>query len=466
MDLTNNADLTIVGLAPLLRRRKLSPVELTEFFLARIRRLQPVLNAFITVTAVEARQQARRAEKEICCGQYRGPLHGIPICLKDLFCTRGTRTTAGSKILRRHIPKRNAIVVDRLLEAGAILLGKTNLHEFAYGVTNINPHYGAVLNPWDLCRISGGSSGGSAAAVTAGLAVASLGSDTGGSIRIPAAACGCVGLKPTYGSVSMDGVFPLAPTFDHVGPICRCVEDVATIMGMITGANLSSELSDGLEKLRIGIPRHYFFDRIQKDVRSRVITGIETLEKMGVRLQELSLGRMDETSDIAAEITAAEALAFHWKWFQKRSCDYGEDLRARFEENKDRPALAYLLAQQRRNIYTSELTRELQGVDALAMPTIPIVAPGLGENQVQYSRFHESVRSALLRLTRPGNITGLPAISVPCGFSGEGMPVGLQLMGRKHDESTLLRIAHAFEQSTPWHQAFPEIESNTKKDIE
>jgi aspartyl-tRNA(Asn)/glutamyl-tRNA(Gln) amidotransferase subunit A len=250
MDFGNNSDLTIVHLARLIRRRALSPVELTRALLDRIDRFGPRLNAFITVTADLAMAQARRAEKEITRGTYRGALHGIPICLKDLFYTCDVRTTAGSKILRNFVPTENAAVVDRLFAAGAILLGKTNLHEFAYGATNINPHFGPVRNSWAAERISGGSSGGSAAAVTSGLAIASLGTDTGGSIRIPAAACGCVGLKPTHGRVSVHGVIPLAPSLDHVGPICRCVEDAAIVLDAIAGEGPLDPQSPGPGALR------------------------------------------------------------------------------------------------------------------------------------------------------------------------------------------------------------------------
>jgi len=261
----NNCELTIEALAPLIRRKKLSPVELTRFLLERISRMQPGINAYITVTADIAMAQARKAEKEICRGGYRGVLHGIPISLKDLFYTRGIRTTAGSKILRKFMPKENAQVVDRLLEAGCVLLGKTNLHEFAFGATNVNPHYGPVRNPWDRNRISGGSSGGSAASVVSAQAIASFGTDTGGSIRIPAAACGCVGLKPTYGRVSMAGVIPLAFSLDHAGPLSRCVMDAAFLLDAVAEPKvwagnpkrMTSEISKGIKGFRVGIPRQY-----------------------------------------------------------------------------------------------------------------------------------------------------------------------------------------------------------------
>jgi len=468
MDLGNDSNLTIVSLARRIRRRALSPVELTRALLERIERLGPRLNAFITVTADLAIAQARRAEKEIGRGVYRGALHGIPICLKDLFYTRDVRTTAGSKILRNFVPTENAEAVDRLFSAGAILLGKTNLHEFAYGATNVNPHFGPVCNPWATERISGGSSGGSAAAVTAGLAVASLGTDTGGSIRIPSAACGCVGLKPTHGRVSVDGVIPLAPSLDHVGPICRCVEDAALVLNVIAGQGpfdphepgphaLKSALNlrRGLRGLRIGVPKQYFFDHLQPGVRRQVTAAIAVLEQGGAEIREVGLKLMRATTQLASEITVAEALVYHWKWLRKWADSYGSDLRLRLREGMDMSALTYLQAQESRRAYTREFETALQSVDILAAPTLPIAAPLITENETDVGRHRENVRLALLRLTRPANLSGLPAITVPCGFTSGGLPVGLQLIGRSMDENLVLRAAYAYEQLTPWHEAFP-----------
>jgi aspartyl-tRNA(Asn)/glutamyl-tRNA(Gln) amidotransferase subunit A len=468
MDFGNNSDLTIVHLARLIRRRALSPVELTRALLDRIDRFGPRLNAFITVTADLAMAQARRAEKEITRGTYRGALHGIPICLKDLFYTCDVRTTAGSKILRNFVPTENAAVVDRLFAAGAILLGKTNLHEFAYGATNINPHFGPVRNSWAAERISGGSSGGSAAAVTSGLAIASLGTDTGGSIRIPAAACGCVGLKPTHGRVSVHGVIPLAPSLDHVGPICRCVEDAAIVLDAIAGEGPLDPQSPGpgalrsarnlrkeLRVLRIGVPKQYFFDHLQQEVRRKVSAAIATLEQNGAEIREVDLKLMRETSRLASDLTVAEALVYHWKWMRRWADSYGNDLRVRLKEGMDMSALAYLQAQELRIAYTRELETALQSVDILAAPTLPIAAPRITENEVDAGGRKENVRSALLRLTRPANLSRLPAITVPCGFTSGNLPAGLQLIGRSMDEITVLRAAYAYEQLTSWHEMFP-----------
>jgi aspartyl-tRNA(Asn)/glutamyl-tRNA(Gln) amidotransferase subunit A len=468
MNLSNDHRLTIEHLSPLIRRRKLSPVELTEFVLDRIPVLQPRLNAFITITAERALTRARQAEREITKGNYRGSLHGIPVCLKDIFHTRGIRTTAGSRILRAFTPDENACVVERLEQAGTVLVGKTNLHEFAFGATNVNPHYGSVHNPWLHGRISGGSSGGSAAAVVAGLAVASLGTDTGGSVRIPAAACGCVGLKPTYGRVPLHGVIPLATSLDHVGPICRSVVDAALMLEAISGADprditstgapgesLIRKLDKTIRGLRIGVPKQYFFDRLQPEVRSAVFESLDQLENLGAELPEINLRSMNRTADLAAEITVAEALAYHWNWLQKRASDYGSDLRSRMESSADMPAVTYLHAQRSREAYRRLFLESMQSVDLVAAPTLPVTAPPIESRDVRTGRSPEDVRLALLRLTRPGNLTGLPAISVPCGFSSEGLPVGLQLIGKPFEERTVLQAAYSFEQATEWHRRFP-----------
>ncbi len=464
MELANTADLTIARLAPLLRKRRLSPVDLTRFALERISRLQPSLNAFITVTADIALTQAKRAERQIARGEYRGPLHGIPVSLKDLFYTKGIRTTAGSRVLRHFVPGTNAPVVDRLLEAGAILMGKTGLHEFAFGATSVNPHYGPVHNPWNPDRISGGSSGGSAASVVAALSLASLGTDTGGSIRIPAAACGCVGLKPSYGLLPTEGVIPLAGSLDHVGPLCRCVEDAAIMLELLAGEPSGRRISEsrpvrqlkaGVKGIRIGVPKQYFFERLQIDVCRAVMEAVSCLERLGAHILPANLRGMNETAELAAQITVGEALAYHWNWLQKRPGDYGADVRGRLEESRDQPTVVYLHAQARREDYRRRLVEALAAVDVMVTPTLPITAPPIGQDDVAIGRSHENVRLALLRLTRPGNLSGLPAVSVPCGFSADGLPVGLQLTGRPAGEATLLRVAHAFEEATPWHGRFP-----------
>ena len=421
MKIINDENLTIAKVAPLIRRRQLSPVELTKALLARIERLQPALNAFITITPDLALKQARQAEREITKRRYRGPLHGIPITIKDLFYTAGIRTTGGSKILRNFVPLEDATVVDRMQEAGTIFLGKTNLHEFAFGATNVNPHYGPVHNPWDLDRISGGSSGGSAAAVSAGLCLASLGTDTGGSIRLPAAACGIVGLKPTFGLVPTNGVIPLSFTLDHVGPLCRCVEDAALMLGVMAGQHAPGRSGKGVRNLRVGVPKNYFFDRLQREVRHRVVAAHAALESMGAKIQQIKLEGIQETVDLAADIIFPEALAFHWKWINERPGDYGEDLRTRMQGRMAQTAVTYLRALQKRREYAESFKKVMESVDVLAVPTIPIIAPRFDEQEVKIGRSTENVRIALLRLTFPGNLSGLPAISLPCGVLPGGV---------------------------------------------
>jgi len=462
----NNARLTIENLAPLIRRKKISPVELTRFLLERISRLQPTINAYITITAEVALNQARQAEKEITKGHYRGALHGIPIGIKDLIHTRGIRTTAGSRILKSFFPKDNAVVVERLLLAGCILLGKTNLHEFAYGPTNINPHYGSVHNPWDTNHISGGSSGGSAASVISAQAIAALGTDTGGSIRIPAAACGCVGLKPSFGCVPMDGIIPLSSSLDHVGPLSRCVTDAALLFESIAGPatqnsnirRITPQIRKGVQSFRIGIPRQFFFDRIQREVRKSVLEAAAVFEKLGAEIHEVHLRGMRKTNSIAAEITGDEALAYHSKWLDRRARDYGRDVRVRLAQSRRTTAVAYIHARQEMDVYRQRLSNAMDSIHLLLVPTLPIVAPSIEEADAGTGRSVKDIRTTLLTLTRPANISGLPSISIPCGFSTKGLPIGLQLIGHPSDEVTVLQAAYAYEKATPWHKMFPSEE--------
>lgn len=460
----NNCELTIEKLAPQIQRKKISPVELTRFLLDRISKLQPIVNSYITITAEIALKQAHQAEWEIARGHYRGALHGIPISIKDLFHTQGIRTTAGSKILKDFIPDRNAVAVERLLHAGCILLGKTNLHEFAYGPTNINPHYGSVRNPWNQECISGGSSGGSAASVITAQAIASIGTDTGGSIRIPAAACGCVGLKPTHGTIPMDGVIPLSFSLDHIGPLSRCVTDAAILFRVLSQTDIRksgavsfpTSLRKGVRSLRIGLPRQYFFDRIHPEIRKAVLNAAAAYEDLGATIIEIDLPpEMKETERLAAKITGDEAFAYHEEWLKEKPLEYGEDVRLRLNKSKNSSAMSYIRAMQELHAYRAQLDQALAAADLLIAPTIPMVAPTLDQKEVVFGKVHEEVRMALLRLTRPGNLSGLPSISLPCGFSSKGLPMGLQLIGNRSGEATLFRAAYAYEAATSWHQQFP-----------
>jgi aspartyl-tRNA(Asn)/glutamyl-tRNA(Gln) amidotransferase subunit A len=449
----------------MLRRRKISPVELLDAVLERIERLNPELNAFITVAAERARADARRAEREIARGRHRGPLHGIPLPLKDNIETQGIRTTAGSKILADFVPARDADVVSALRDAGAVIIGKTNLHEFAYGITNENPHYGPARNPWDRTRVSGGSSGGSAVALASGMGFGSVGTDTGGSIRIPSALCGIVGLKPTFGRVSTRGVIPLSVSLDHVGPLARSVDDVALLLAAISAkehafrapaANGRGRQSRRL-RVTLGWPHDFFFEKVDDEVARAIETAVKLLEKRGARVRQISLPHIIDSADAGTQIALAEALHYHQSagFYPARAADYGADVRSRLELGGNVRAADYLRALDARAPIVAEFDAALAGVDAIVAPSAPIAAPRIGESVVKIRGEEETVRSALVRVSRPANFTRHPAISVPCGFTAEGMPIGMQLIARHWDEARLLEIASFYESETEWHTRHP-----------
>ena len=467
---------TIEELAALLAKRKVSSVELTGIFLRRIERLNSSLNAFLTVTVEHAMAAARRAETELAgihrSGNTNRPLLGIPIALKDNLWTRGIRTTAGSKILRDFVPATDATATRKMARAGAILLGKTNMHEFAYGITNQNSHYGPAHNPWALGRISGGSSGGSAVAIAAGLCVASVGTDTGGSIRIPSAMCGIVGLKPTFGRVSVFGTVPLSPSFDHIGPLARSVPDAALLLGLLAGRDrldptssahrvedFRAALRKPLGKFRLGRPREHYWERLDGEVRRAVESALREMEKYGALVQEVSLPHLAESNEAATNMSLAESRHFHEQegYFPAHAAEYGEDVRQRLEAGAHVPAVKYLEGLDMAKRMRAEFETAFQDVDAIVAPTVPVPAPPIGAEYVRIEGEQIGVRPALVGMNRPANFTGLPAISVPCGFTRGGLPIGLQLIGRAFDESTLLRIAHAYERSHDWGARHPRL---------
>jgi aspartyl-tRNA(Asn)/glutamyl-tRNA(Gln) amidotransferase subunit A len=461
---------SIAEIGKLYRTRKLSPVELTRFLLDRIARLNPRLNAYLTVCEELALQQAERAETAFARKRRGksvrdlGSLLGIPISLKDNIYTAGIRTTAGSKILHEFVPLHDAPVVAALKRAGAILLGKTNMHEFAYGVTSNNPHYGPVRNPWDETRIAGGSSGGSAAALASGLCYGSIGTDTGGSIRIPSSLCGVVGLKPGLGRVSTQDVVPLSPTLDVVGPLARSAEDAALLLDPIftRGRGKRSLFSRKFpspraHRTKLGIPKEFFFDVVSPEVQRAFDHAITILKKGGASIKELSLPLLPETEDAGNQIAWAEAALYHKQagWFPDRSAEYGEDVRSRLEMGTQVSAVSYLKALQLREEFIAALHLALEDadVDALVVPTSPIAAPLIGEESSSINGSLHPTRALLLRLNRPANLAGVPAISVPCGFTAGGLPIGLQFIAAITDEPLLLEIAHNFQQASPtqWH---------------
>ena len=463
---------SIEALSALLAKKKVSPVELTRLYLSRIERFNPKLNAFITVPSESALAEARAAERELLRGRRRGALHGIPIALKDNIDTRNLRTTMGSLILRDFVPSKDATVVRKLRRAGAILLGKTNLHEFAYGVTSENPHYGPVRNPWKTDRISGGSSGGSAAAVAAGLCAAAIGSDTGGSIRIPSGLCGVVGFKPTFGRVSVHGVFPLAASFDHVGPIARSAVDTALILDCIAGRDpldptslarseksFRSTLNE--KRVRLGRPNEHFWVTMDSEVRRITETAVGDFVKAGAELREISLPTVVAGIEAANLIAAVEATQLHgWEgYFPARASEYGADVRGRLEQGGKVRAIDYLSAQEVMRRARDEAEAVLKSIDAIVIPTSPMGAPPMGSDPIRIGDADVALRAALVDRNRFGNLTGLPAISMPCGITRDGLPVAVQFIGRRFADAPLLALAQRFaENQRDWQPRHPPVD--------
>lgn len=464
------AVMSITGLARLIKGKKASPVEITQATLDRIERLDKKLNSYITVMGTAALRAARQAERDIQKGNYKGPLHGVSISLKDLFNTKGVRTTAGSKILADFIPREDSTVAQRFRLAGAIIIGKNNMHEFALGVSNENPHYGPAHNPWDLERIPGGSSGGSGVAVAAGLCGGSMGSDTGGSIRIPSAFCGIVGLKPTYGRVSRAGVVPLAWSLDHVGPMTRMVEDAALMLQAIAGwdpkdpasapepvANYQRGLKAGVKGLRLGILKEGFFHGSDPEVNQAFAQAIAVLKGLGAQTTEVSIPRIEYAPIALRTIISGEAGSVHEEWLRTRPQDYGADIRARLEVSRLVLASHYLRAQRVRSLIRHDFLQALSRVEVLVMPTCPKTALKIGERTVTLGGKVVDMITGTGRYTSPINLTGLPALTLPCGFSPAGLPIGLQIVGKPFDEATVLRVAWAYEASTEWHRRRPPL---------
>lgn len=441
-------------------------MELTCLVLDRIQETNPRLNAYITVCDEMAMRMAAQAEAEFCVKTKRksrhdrGPLHGIPISLKDNIYTRDVRTTGGSKILKEFVPLHDAPVVASLKNAGAVILGKTNMHEFAYGVTTENPHFGPTRNPWDMERIAGGSSGGSAAALAAGLCYGSIGTDTGGSIRIPGSLCGVVGLKPGLGRVNAADVIPLSPTLDFVGPLARSVEDAALLLDPIFawGKNERKLVAGKVPSSRarrtcVGIPKEFFLEVLDPEVEAAFDTAIHALKQSGARVKEVSLPQVAETEEAGNLIAWAEATLYHQQagWFPGRAGEYSEDVRVRLEMGTKVSAVSYLQAREFREKFKSLLLEVFTAndLDVLAVPTTAIAATRIGQDTVQIKGTAHPTRALLLRLNRPANLAGVPAISVPCGLTKSGLPAGLQLIAEWTDEPLLLEIARDFERESP-----------------
>jgi aspartyl-tRNA(Asn)/glutamyl-tRNA(Gln) amidotransferase subunit A len=449
--------LTLDAAAAEIAARRLSPVELVDSVLRRIDATEGAINAFARVTPELARDAARRAEEEIAAGRHRGPLHGIPVGVKDLCDTAAVATTASSKVREGHVPDRDSAVVERLLAAGMVMVGKTHTHEFAYGV--VTP---TTRNPWDLGRIPGGSSGGSAAALAAGACMVGVGTDTGGSIRIPAALCGTVGLKPTYGRSSKRGIAPLSWSLDHVGPLARNVRDCALVLNAIAGADPldpstldapvpdhTAGLGGGVSGLRVGVPVNHFFDAVSDDVAVAVRGAAAVLEGLGARLREVTVPLADATMAAGWAILLPEASAYHQGSLRERADLYTPDVRLFLEAGELVLATDYIKALRVRTLIQQGWAAMFGDIDVLIAPTVPLAAPPVGTATVTWPGGGvEDVTQALVRLTLPANITGLPSLSLPVGFDAGGLPLGMQVIGRPLDESTVLRVGQAYEDAS------------------
>jgi aspartyl-tRNA(Asn)/glutamyl-tRNA(Gln) amidotransferase subunit A len=470
--------LTIAGVAPEIEGRKISPVELTRVFLDRIERLNPVLNAYVTVTADNALAQAGKAEEEIAQGRYRGPLHGIPFSIKDNIATQGVRTTAGSKVLDKWIPDFDASVVAKLKDAGAIILGKTNLHEWALGGTTINPFYGTTRNPWDLKRIAGGSSGGSGAAVAATLCLGSIGTDSAQSVRNPASMCGVAGLKPTYGRISQYGTVAGTGAYscNHTGIIAKTVEDAALVLTAVAGHDPKDPLSayqpvpeyreslgKNVKGLKVGILRGYFEEVMTKEVKETFDEAVAVLKGLGMETEEVTIPHMDLIPAVKVCTSRVENSSAHDRNLRTRARDYSPQTLYAYLSALLVPASSYLMAQRVRRIICDEFEALLKRV-LLALPTVGFTVPTIGEcndgwlniDGKKIARSDE--RGGVDSLCAiPFNVTGLPSLSVCCGFSRVNTPIGMQIAAGPFQEELIFSVAHAYEQATEWHNRRPKI---------
>ncbi len=434
--------MTVRALGQQLRSHRISCVELIAQVIGDIKQ-RDTFRSLITLTEEQALAEAAERDRELAAGKDRGPFHGIPIGLKDLFYTRGIRTTGGSLVYKDFVPEYDAKVVEQLRAAGAISIGKTNLHEIAFGITSKNPHYGFVLNPLDPTRIPGGSSGGSAALVAGQFLPLALGTDTGGSIRVPAAYCGITGLKPTYGLVSRHGVLPLAFSLDHVGPLGSCVEDCALAMNALAPGDFNLPALSSLAGVRVGVPKNFFFDSVDSEVAAAVRQSITSLEQLGATLVEVQVPDLNEANAAARVVQLSETAAIYVNHTDANL--FGSDVWALLEQGRMIMGHEYVNAQRVRTLFRRDFDALWQRIDVLATPTTPITAPLLEQDSVRIGNVDENVRMATTRLVRAVNFLGEPALSMPCGKSSDNMPVGLQLIGAPFSEGRLLQIARTLE---------------------
>jgi aspartyl-tRNA(Asn)/glutamyl-tRNA(Gln) amidotransferase subunit A len=463
-------DLELTEVAEQIRLREISPVEVTRATLDAIAVHDSTLSAFITVTEESAMQAAEAAEKAIGAGYYLGPLHGVPLAIKDIVSIRDQRSTSGSKILADHVPAEDATVSARLRASGAVFVGKLNMHEFAFGVTTENPHYGTTKNPWNLAHSAGGSSGGSGSAVAARLCYGALGTDTGCSVRLPASYCGISGIRPSIGRVSNFGVGTLAWTLDTVGPMARSSADCAAMLSVISGydardpqtsknpvPDLTGDIERGLAGLRLGLIADYSLEGLQDDVRLSFEQALALLEESGATIREVPIPDLDLATSALMTIDIAEPAAYHAQWLRDRPQDYGDDIRTLLEQGEMYTATQYIQAQRYRSMLHRSFTEAMHDLDAIITPSVPYTSPRIGERTVSIGGKDIGLIDAIMRYQALPPLAGMPALSVPCGFSSEGLPVGMQIIGDAFDESTVLRIGHAFQRLTDWHRRKPPL---------
>lgn len=460
MDLTQH---TISTLSELMGKKEVSPVEVVEAALNRVEEIDGRTKAFVTLCEKEARQAAQQAEKDIAAGNHKGPLHGIPLGIKDIYYTEGVPTTGSSKVFKDFIPDYDATTVKKLKEAGAIILGKTNTHEFAFGV--ITP---PTRNPWDLERIPGGSSGGTGAAVATAMCMGGTGSDTGGSIRIPSSLNGIVGIKPTFGRTSKYGVIPLSWSLDHTGPMCRSVRDAAVMLEAMAGfdakdpytidlpvPHYAGALEEDVSGLRLGVPTDYFSEPVDPQVGAAVEKAVEVLRGMAASVEEVSLPHIQAAPVAELFVLCPEASSYHDKYLPDHEGEYSPDVLAYLKMGYLMLGVHHVKAQRYRRLLRGDFEAAFRNVDAIVTPTLPITAPKAGDEFVKIEEEDLQITRILTRNMVPYNLTGLPAITLPCGFDSDGLPIGLQIAGRAFDESTIFRLAHAYESATDWMKTPP-----------
>jgi aspartyl-tRNA(Asn)/glutamyl-tRNA(Gln) amidotransferase subunit A len=465
-------DLTLSDAAALVARHEVSPVELVDACLERIDATNDLLRAYITVYADAARAVAKAQESMLAAGVRLGPLHGVPIALKDNIALAGLTTTAGSKVLADWVPDEDATVAARLKGAGAVIIGKTNMHEFAWGGTTANPHYGFCRNPWDTERFPAGSSGGSGAAVAARTCFGALGTDTGGSIRLPCSVNGITGIRPTIGRVSNHGVVPLAWSMDTVGPMTRSAQDCALMFGLIAGhdpkddgsaavalADYTADLGLGVRRLRIGVIPGYFFSHLQPAVLESVQAALRTFEDLGAVVVDVDVEHIHGNISAQLTVESCEPSTYHQGWLRERPDDYGEDVRLLLELGELHLATHYLQAQRYRTVLRRQFLDAFKHVDVFVCPTLPFTATPIGATTVVIENgVEEDMLSAIMQYTGVPSLTGLPSLALPCGFDGDGLPIGMQVIGRPFDEATLFRVGAAFQDATDFHRRRPALE--------